>query len=293
MKLNFLFLLLPFAALTTHAADSGFNGTLNVTAIEFAQHFQLSEELSKVAASCVESTYEFHREFYSDHGISPFYGDRSRFGKLSYREQKSEFKRRGWSVSLLEQMRPLSCVGLALGCLEEGFHATGQDLVWNRVKAFVRANGQDGLALQHALQKLGWKVLYWNPNTRNNEDWDDDERSNDEENRKKFWGYHSYHWYTVTKSAKYDYNKVDDAKLLVDFGTRLPAEFRRVPFFVGTAHGGYHVFPGTFGRVIEAHSTREITDPNEVESAEFNPLRNGGAPHGHYYSGLMAIPPSR
>jgi len=86
--------------------------------------------------------------------------------------------------------------------------------------------------------------------------------------------------------AQFYFNTVDDYHSLVNFGMRPPADFESVPFFVGTAHGGYHVFPGMFGRVIEGHSTREVTDPQTIESFEIHPIANGGGPRGNYRSGL-------
>jgi hypothetical protein len=76
----------------------------------------------------------------------------------------------------------------------------------------------------------------------------------------------------------------------VNFGASTPAILRSTPFFVGTAHGGYHVFPGTAGQVIESHSTRRINDSHTMESAAFNPLAGLAPTNGSYKSGLIAIP---
>ena len=60
-------------------------------------------------------------------------------------------------------LRPTSCIGLSLKCLGEGFHAAGQDDLWNQILQFTVENGVQGDALQVALQKLGWRIAYWNP----------------------------------------------------------------------------------------------------------------------------------
>src|SRR5690606_3860379 len=110
-------------------------------------------------------------------------------------------------------------------------------------------------------------------------------------NPKKIWGFHAYNWLTVKKKGKYLYNKVDDISTLVNFGERTPEAIKRVPFFLGIAHMGYHVFPGSYGQIIEGHSTRQLHDPQAVETSPFNPLTDGGGPRGLYRSGLIAVPP--
>jgi hypothetical protein len=90
---------------------------------------------------------------------------------------------------------------------------------------------------------------------------------------------------------------IDDKALLVNFGTSVPAQFRAVPFFVGTAHSGYHVFPGFSGRIIEAHSMRELRSMDNLEVSVFNPLdqANHGGPRWtrseQYRSGVIVVPP--
>lgn len=101
----------------------------------------------------------------------------------------------------------------------------------------------------------------------------------------------SYRWATIKSRGMYYMNPVDDARSLVNFKTEMPEKFLDVPFYVGTAHTGYHVFPGTFGQVIEGHNTRAITDRNTLESSPFNPMEDGGGPRGQYFSGLVAVPP--
>ena len=59
-----------------------------------------------------------------------------------------------------------------------------------------------------------------------------------------------------------------------------------------SAHLGYHVFPGTYGQIIEGHSTRIVNDPETLQTSPFNPLVLGGGPRGGpYKSGIVAVPP--
>ncbi len=97
------------------------------------------------------------------------------------------------------------------------------------------------------------------------------------------------------RKNRYYFNKVDNKSLLVDFNRTPPQAFLNQPFFVGIAHTGYHVFPGFYGRVIEAHSTRKLNSFENLERSPFNPLKSGGGPRWtrteKYRSGLLAFPP--
>lgn len=269
----------------------GFEGEISFTQAEVNKHKSRIDELVSVASACLKSDLKRHQDFYARYGISAFYGDRSQFAKMSRAQKLAVLKKLGLSPSLLDQMAPTSCVGLTLKCLERGFEATNQESTWAKLKLYTRQNAQDGTALQNGLQKLGWTLLYWNPAPENNERWDAIEKKNDRDNSSRFWGYHAYRFLTVSRESRYYFNQVDDSKWLVGFQTSPPAQFADIPFFVGTAHTGFHVFPGMFGRVIEGHSTRSITDSQTIESSPFNPMQNGGGPRGAYRSGLMLIPP--
>ena len=103
-------------------------------------------------------------------------------------------------------------------------------------------------------------------------------------------------WGILRARSTYWYNKVDDFKEFVGFDQTTPERLFKSPFWIGTAHTGYHVFPGTYETVIEAHSTRHITSINNLERSEFSPMRPGGgprwAPKQKYRSGLIALPPA-
>ena len=131
---------------------------------------------------------------------------------------------------------------------------------------------------------MGWKVLYWNSDTSSNESQDAAEQSAYPGNPEGVWGYHAYNYSTVINDGIYHNNRVDDAKTLVNFGVSVPASFKKAPYFVGSAHAGYHVFPGTYGNVVEGHGSREINDPQTIEKSPFNPQAEGGGPQGYYRS---------
>lgn len=183
------------------------------------------------------------------------------------------------------------------------FLSTEQASAWAKIKAFTLANGQSGLALQLALQRLGWKIAYFNPYTNRVVEWDKEEMAADPKNTVKFWGWHEYRLHQVMKEKRYLFNPVDDTTSLINFGPKLPASFLKVPFYVGTVHSGFHVFMGKGGYVVEAHNRKSITDPGNVEGGPFDPMgvnrgwfsrekpHPNGDQYGVYKTGLMAIPP--
>ena len=269
-----------------------FVGSISFSESERNEHAQAIQSIVNTAAKCLDDSQAFHNEFMAKYGISPFYGDQSPFGELSYSGKKSYLRRvHHLNPNLVEQMIPTSCVGFAIRCLKQGFEAAGQNDVWQRVMSFTRKNGVDGTAFQTALRALGWKILYWNPNVDLNAEWDAKEHKKWPTNPKGIWGYHAYRWSTVRKSHIYYNSEVDDYSSMVNFGNAVPEYLKRIPFWVATAHAGYHVFPGTYTRVVESHGSRRLDDDKTIETSFFNPLDPDGGPDGPYLDGIMAIPP--
>ncbi len=268
----------------------GFRGSIDFSAEEKAAHARHVGTITKVARRYLEDIWKEHLAFHRKHGVSKFYGDRN--PTLNTREKRIEALRlAGAPVSLVDQLQPTSCIGLTLSALGAGFRAPRNAVLenaWEKILAYTRANDLDGCALLDGLQKLGWRIAYWNPSPENNAKWDL------EDGNRKSKGWHAYRYSTVMNRGTYYWNKVDDKSLLVGFGTNVPREFRRVGFFVGVAHTGYHVFPGFMGDVIEAHSTRRLDSVNNLEKSPFNPLAAGGAPRWTstemYRSGIVGIP---
>ena len=219
-------------------------------------------------------------------------------------------------------LQNISCVDMTRRCLGEGFKKAGMFETWKKIDKEVRANDVSGVEMQKALSDLGWKILYWNPDPNNNAAWDNEDKqiaplpvaaactpTADKPCPKPktwngAWGGHTSRYKRVMERDEYYLGserpiRVDDKKLLVGFGTNPPAAFASVPFFVGTAHSGYHVFPGFYGNIIEAHSMRELTGFDNLQVSKFNPLAQGQGQGGgpvwtnseRYRSGVIAIPP--
>jgi len=323
-------------AMTAVGASAGVYQPVGFTQEEINRHDRDVDFIVQEAATCLKDQLIHHREFYSQYGISPFYGDQSKYAKLVYKNgknnkdgvldytdqisRKKEFLdgvasrlNRTFPDDIVDQIKPTSCIGLSLQCLSYGFKKLGEEDIWNKVNAYTRSHGVTGGALQHALQELGWKILYWNPDTSRNAEWDENEEmhfqkeldkdaangrtseSRTTRDRRVFRGSHSYVYnISIQRHRNYVYNKVDNTKFLVNFGSNAPQKFNSIPFFLGVAHKGYHVFPGFYGEVIEGHSTRPLTDYNTIETDMFNPI-HGGSPKASgrsiYRSGVVAVPP--
>jgi len=270
---------------------AAFRGSVEFTAAEKAAHQQHFSTIARTARRYLEDIFADHLAFHRRHGVSKYYGDRSTL--LNTRAKRiAALQQAGAPVSLVDQLQPTSCIGLSLNALVAGFRAPGDanlESALAKVQQFARANDLDGCSVIHALQKLDWRVHFWNPAPQQNARWDEEEKNW----RSKGW--HAYRYSTVNNRGNYYFNTVDDKTLLVGFGTQVPAAFRSAPFFIGTAHTGYHVFPGFEGNIIEAHSTRALTSVNNLEKSQFNPLASGGGPRWtpteKYRSGLIATPP--
>lgn len=271
---------------------------LKFTQREIRQHANEADFITDAAARCLRRELKKHHDFYDRWGISPFFGDQSRYGKMSWNDRKAHLSQlssrlgQSFPEDMVERIKPVSCIGLALMCLEYGFESVGSNDIWEKVKGYSALYAHSGLALQHALQQLGWTSIYWNPDTTRNEEFDAIDRKKKPNNELKYWGEHHYTYeVNVRRNGRYYFNKVDNDQYLVNFYDSPPESFKRIPFFLGVANLGYHVFPGFTGTVIEGHSSRRLTDRQTVETSPFNPLARGGGPRGSYFSGLMVVPP--
>ncbi len=266
---------------------------------EVSTHKSQVRLITETAAKCLDNTYNEHLDFFAKWNVSKFYGDRrdehkTRQGRIS------ALQRFGAPASLVDSLEPISCIGLTVKCLKQGFEAAGQAPIWKKIHDELKVdNKMYGTDLQNMLQQLGWKIYYWNPDPSKNAAWDEEDRKiNPLPAGKKWnpvWGGHAYRYSLVMNKGIYYESKIDNARLLVGFKLNVPEEFKRIPFFVGTAHAGYHVFPGRYGDVIEAHSTRPLNSKENLEFNMFNPLETGGAPvwtnTERYRSGMIVIPP--
>lgn len=297
--------------LTTTVFAAGYNGRVEFSNQEKTKHKREIQVFVNIASGCLEDFQREHIEFYRSHCrsvegqkvcLSKYYGERRYSKKRNARRADGKplqylpeaLAEAGFPDSYVDLMEANSCVGMALTCLKQAFLATDQEGVWLKLRQFSRDNGVSGVAIQHALGQLGWRTYYWNPSPletieRDTKTWDREETNWQSK------GGHFARYKSVRDKGTYWYNTVDDKSSLVGFGRGEPELLKRVPFWVGTANTGYHVFPGTFADVVEAHSTRPITAEDNLEFSRFAPFATGGGPRWtdveKYRSGLISVPP--
>jgi hypothetical protein len=285
--------------LVSFFAVSAWGQVASFTAQEIKTHNERIGDIVAEASNCLDDVYEEHIDFYDTWGVSKFYGDRHpKYGTKA--GLVAALKMYGKPVDLVSQLEPMSCIGLAMKCLKRGFDSVGMGSTWNKIYAQLKIDNKVfGTDLQKNLIKLGWKSLYWNPNPANNAKWDLEDQTlsplKPGTQWNPVWGGHAYRYNQALKGYYYEKDLyVDDASSLVGFKDVQPAFFKNVPFFIGVAHAGYHVFPGRNGEVIEAHSTRDLNSRENLEFSEFNPLKTGGGPKWtpkeRYRSGVIVVP---
>lgn len=195
---SFLFLFSVITALPAFA----FNGSLSFSSAEISQHQNSVDRIIQIASHCLDEDLNRHQEFIRKYGISAFYGENAPFivrterdpwsgqevrTPVSFEERRDMLRARGLPEQIVQQMvpgracrgrgdcplrlEPTSCIGLTLKCLQRGFEATGGGATWKKLRAFTRINDVTGDSLQHGLQKLGWKLVYWNPSPASAAKW--------------------------------------------------------------------------------------------------------------------------
>ncbi len=305
------------AALFANSAQAAVSGA-NFTEAEIQYHQQTAPQVAQLTAQCINNIWSTHVNFHRRYGFSKYYGNRHAgknyhlvdVRKATLRQNFPQLSQRAINEGA-PQMESTACITMVLGCLEQSFQQTGQAGTWSKLKSWVgRKNPRTGGSvnwfgheLQLALIDLGWRSLYWNPDPRQNAQWDAEEneiwqRTVPEKPHDPKRGQHVATYNSVVRRGLYYTVPVHDRQTLVGFGTRPPQSFRNIPFFVAIAHLGYHVFPGSFGRVVEAHSMRRLGGFDNIEMGEFNPLmanQHGYAPRWTnielYRSGIMVVPP--
>ena len=268
------------------------------TAAEIRKHRDTLDVFTDVAADFLDWVFADHVAFFNKWGVSKYYGDRKAEHRTRERRM-AQLRKFGKPEFLVDQQVATACIVLAMQACERGFNATGMQNTWKKIHTQLKIDNKlYGTDLQIMLQQLGWKLYYWNPDPSQNAAWDAEDQALNPLKAGRKWmpgggGHVLRHASAVNKATYYD-AKIDNATKLVGFKKTEPAAFKTVPFFVGIAHAGYHVFPGRRGDVVEAHSMREMIARDNIEVAPFNPLAQGGAPRWtrseKYRSGVIAVP---
>ena len=278
------FALIAAATLTTTHAK--FKGSISFNSSEQQVHRNDITALLADSAQCLVEVQSDHVNFLKQYGFSRYYGTLSNFAKASRSERQSIMARSGVDPRFVDELKPVSCIGLAMKCLARGFGKVGQASLWKKINTFTRNNGSTGIALIHGLQKLGWGVAYWNEDPSKNELWDAEEKKLFPGNPLNVWGHHKARYDNLLKTGYYYHNKVDNIWTLTGMGKGgMPKVFTDLEFYVGTANTGYHVFPGTEGVNLEGHGTAEFNSKKAVEA------RRLMSKQWRFRSGIVAVPP--
>lgn len=268
------------------------------TAVEIRKHRDTLDTFTDAAADYLDWVYADHIAFFRKWGVSRYYGNRKPEHR-TYESRVEQLRKFGKPTFLADQQVATTCVLLAMQAMERGFNKTGTAATWKKIHDQLKIDHKFcGTDVQIMLQQLGWRIYYWNPDPSKNAESDaEDQQLNSLEPGRKWmpvWGGHALRYASVKEKGTYYDVKVDNSTALVGFKKSPPLAFRIVPVFIGTAHAGYHMFPGRRGEVIEAHSMREMIAEDNIEFSQFNPLARGGGPRWtraeKYRSGLIAAP---
>lgn len=214
----------------------------------------MSIALANAGKEAIEKKTKLHRDKIRERGYGTHYGDHS-----TYKPPPG--------ASLTKS----SCVVWAMECAEYAFDKVGMSAQWDAIAKITRRNQLKGTILIGELIKKNWTGIYWNPDTT--------DKADD--------GEHSYSNYIAKTKKTYYGVRVQDR--IVDYRRSTPdltgiAKLKKVPFWIGCAGGGRHVFCGTGGNVSEFHWDYPATDPNAMELKELQ--------HYVWMSGIIAVPPT-
>lgn len=267
--------------------------------------FKLDFEWNAVAHHTLTSAFiqiDEHLSAIDRTGVGTMYGPASAFAALS-EEKQAEFLRNTKRVSGdIPTPVKTSCIGFVLKHLSQGYMAAGKAERWNEIESIVRDNSGQGTYLLRELKKDGWKLVYFNPDKLNPTE-RVDEKSKEAD-------HHLWTWYLARDSKGYmtnvlSYGKVFEGLKLdyvaTDYRVTDPSVtehneaaarlLQEAPFYVGIANGGYHVYLGSKGMVVESHSTRGPSNRTNVEVRPFNQW--GLFPQESFLSGVIAVPPGQ
>jgi hypothetical protein len=268
------------------------------TSAEKTKHRNSLAAFADAASDYLDWVYADHIAFFKKWGVSKYYGNR----KPEHQTKElriQQLKKFGKPAFLADLQVATACITLAMQACERGFNATGMNNTWKKINDQLKIGQRYyGTDLQIMLRQLGWKVYLWNPDPSKNAEWDaEDKKLNPPKSANSWrpeWGGHALRYASAINKGMYYDVPVDNVTKLVGFKKTPPSSFKSVPIFVGTAHAGYHVFPGRDGDVIEAHSMRQMNSIENIEFSKFNPLGKGGGPRWtpslKYRSGLICVP---
>jgi hypothetical protein len=224
--------------------------------------------LGEAAANKAMSMNENHRAAVKNRGYGLYYGNR-----LDPSDDK-------WPGASAED-----CTTFILEVLKSAFGEAGLTDEWQKIfrAAIKNSNGLfKGLELLKALEKAGWTGLYWNPDTKNPGD-DDNEHpyTNYIVNKKG-----TYYGLPVDKErsvVNYDPTEVDEGEKETPLDSTGFESLQDIPFGVLAARGGRHMALVVYGEVYEFHWSTPADDPDVITAEPLNEW--------DWMSGVIVVPP--
>ena len=180
------------------------------------------------------------------------------------------------------------CTEYTVSVLRETFTAKGQGAAFKKIlsRSTTASGGKlKGTELINQLRtKAGWKVLYWNPDTK----FVDQERDGSDDTE------HTYSAHIARTRGKYYGIPIEKDKMIVNYRPNPNTNTKRdrtvldrlkkIPFGVIAARGGKHIAMLVSGTVYEVHWQKECTSENVFDAT---PLENWA-----WLSGIVAAPAS-
>lgn len=172
--------------------------------------------------------------------------------------------------------------------VKAAYTAAGKKERGEQIDRIVASSGDSPVVLIMELQKDGWHSIYWNPDVNTPAETDQGKKSLHE----RSWQEASRGEYMNGK-IKVDYSLINyrpshrsKTKKTISSLRKL----KRVPFWIGMANYGKHVFAGYHGNLSEAYSMEMPTSPRLIMNSEFANWS------GHYkseklLSGIIMVPP--
>lgn len=280
-----------------------------------------SQAAQVVGRESVLQSMKAHRDHIARTGIGLYYGisseysplkrirknstilsDMDRFGFVKMSLKKTFVQTLGSSSSLdayvgrlvgiqdaderYGDLQMISSVIWALKHVRAAYEAAEKTERADQIYRIVMDRGGHAKDLIVELQKDGWHSIYWNPDVALP---DDDKKAS----------LHLRSWQEAQKGTYFN-NTIKVDYLLTNYrptkGSKTKKDLsslkklKRVPFWVGLANYGRHIFVGYQDHLSEAHSAEMPTSNNLIMDSEF------GKWHGHYpseklLSGIIMVPP--
>ncbi len=284
------------------AQIQSFKGSIAFTPQEVAQHRAGLKTLIATTLQATEAKKIEQADWFRKCGMGTMYGWLAPYSKMTPAQRQKYIDDHATCSQrpTVADVQVTSCENFTNKMLSKGFTAIGSADVYKKINRYLVANDRDGLALVYALRLLGWKTFYWN---------------NDTGSTPPLPAQRSYvgatpndHVYDQKLAySKKMYHGVPIDGYLVNFSpnpgspTRkddsLMSQLKRVPYFVGISHAGFHVWNGSYGEITESHSFFDPDNKHNIEVGEFDPpnasptCREIGGRCWGYFSGVIAVPP--